>query len=111
MNLFLMVEYGLRCKKVEEGLHPSERMCYVTGYLKKEGDDKKELEVEVGESSIKKIGDDSYLQVGVIPTLVIPHQKPSRLDRFLIEFPQEACDGSWRTWVDESSLVELTGED
>ena len=108
MNFFLMVEYGVRCENIHEGPHPSIRICEVRGYLGREGGEVK-VGAYVDKHSIRKIGDDFYFQVGVIPTRVIPHQKPSRMDRFLIEFGQETRNGLWRIWVDESSLVELPG--
>jgi len=65
----------------------------------------------VDERSIKKIRGKSYIKVGVIPIEIMPHREPPRQDRFLIEFPQETTEGFWRIWVDESSLVELIGDD
>ena len=104
-----MVDYGVMCENIVDGPHPSIRICEVTGYLKEGAEKKVQAYVEL--HSIKIIGDKSYIEVGVIPNYVLPHKKPQRLDRFLIEFPQETTNGLWRLWVDESSLVELTGED
>ena len=105
-----MVSYGVRCENILDGPHPRIRICDVTGYLEEEGD-KKRVQAYVDMRSIKMIAGKSYIKIGVIPIEIMPYRERQRLDRFLIEFPQETVQGFWRIWVDESSLVELVGED
>ena len=105
-----MVSYGVRCENILEGPHPSIRTCDVIGYLEEE-DDEKKVQAYVDKRSIIKIGDKSYIKVGVISIEIMPYREHPRLDRFLIEFPQETTEGFSRIWVDESSLVKLTRED
>ena len=102
--------YGVKCENIIEGPHPSIRICDVTGYLEEEGDENK-VHAHVDKRSIIEIRDKSYIKVGVIPIEIIPHSEHPRLDRFLIEFPQETTEGFSRIWVDESSLVKVTRED
>lgn len=104
------MSYAVRCEDVVEGLHPSERLCRIPIYSK-ESVPEKTLQVIVGRGSIKYVNNIPYMEIGVIPSLGrMPHQKPNKeAGIFLIEFPQEALNGSYRAWVKESDLIEFKG--